>query len=187
MTALLINGSPEGTRGNTARLLAIADEVLAAEIEVRHLVLAATEVHAWRDALSKCRVMIIGTGTYWDSWGSPLQRFLEQMTDTEGTELWLGKPAGVIVSMHAVGGKGVLSRLQGVLNTFGALLPPMTGVVCSAVAQAAIEADSPIAEDLWRPEDIRLACHNLLAACHRDRPYRAWPVDRAATRSIWVS
>ena len=85
--------------------------------------------------LEKSQGFVFVTGTYWDSWGSPLQKFLENVTDLEGSPAFLGKPAIVMVLNHSVGGKGVLSRLQGVLSTLGCLIPPMSGIVYSWVTE----------------------------------------------------
>lgn len=122
-----------------------------------------------------------------DSWSHLLQRFLEQATPDEGTGLWLGKPAGVVVTMHSVGGKGVLSRLQGVLNTLGCLIPPMSGLVYSAVNQAALREQGPTAEDIWSPDDVAVLCHNLLVPLTPGAAYRAWPCDRRNFARRWIA
>ena len=185
---LLLNGACGGATGNTARLFDIAETFFDSTVVVKRLTIALTDpVDVYLSALRDSDACIFGTGTYWDSWGSPLQRFFEQMTPTEGTDLWLGKPAGVVVSMHSVGGKGVLSRLQGVLNTFGMMIPPMSGFVYSVANQLAIHAeDSELAEDLWRPDDLQIICHNLQEALRGGTSWKSWPVDRSAYDQNWV-
>jgi chromate reductase len=112
---------------------------------------------------------------------------LEEATVTEGTDLWLGKPCVVGVLMHSVGGKGVLSRLQGVLNTYGLFIPPMSGFLYSVVNQLALKGEeSPLSEDLWRIDDLEVVCHNLLEACRYPRNWRGWPVNRTSFDKVWL-
>ena len=138
-------------------------------------------------AISRSDGFVFVSGTYWDSWGSPLQRFLEEATPLEGTAAWLGKPAAVAVLMHSVGGKGMLSRLQGVLNTLGLLIPPMSGLVYSAVNAAALaQTSSKICQDLWCMEDLEVLCHNLLEACAGGSKWRSWPSDKSNDDTLWL-
>ncbi len=186
---LLINGALAGDAGNTAALLRVAASHLSARATVTSLVLSDSPGCAFeQEALSRSDALVFGTGTYWDSWGSPLQGFLERMTPTEGSSLWLGKPVAVVVTMNSVGGKGVLSRLQGVLNTFGAVIPPMSGIVYSLANHLALHgASAEQAEDLWRPDDLELVCHNLLEySCDTKRP-KSWPVDRTGYSKVWYA
>lgn len=181
---LLLNGSLGGAEGNSGALLELAARRLARKAELFRIDLSREPAFApHAKAVRRADAFVLATGTYWDSWGSPLQRFLEEATPSEGSRAWLGKPAAVLVTMHSVGGKGVLSRLQGVLNTFGALIPPMTGLVVSRAGQAALaRGEDP---DLWRPDDLAVVCGNLLAALGRGR-YRAWPVERARPPRRWL-
>ena len=184
---LIINGSSGGDTGNTAVLLERAVRRLRRRAAVSVLALAPGASYAdIRPALVQADGLLIGTGTYWDSWSHHLQRLLEEATPDEGTAAWLGKPAAVFVTMHAVGGKGVLSRLQGVLNTLGCMIPPMSGLVYSLVNQAAIGAQAKGADDLWCIEDVDTICANLLAALTPGARYRAWPTDRVSFRDPWL-
>ncbi len=185
---LIVNGSCGGAHGNTAVLLDLAVQCLSTRATVSQLNLTDDfSSDRARELLKASSGFVFGSGTYWDSWGSPLQKFLEEMTPTEGSDLWLGKPAGVIVTTHSVGGKGVLSRLQGVLNTFGAAIPPMSGLVYSTVNHLALkQGESALTDDLWRPDDIKVVCHNLLEACANGKNWIAWPVDRASFGARWL-
>lgn len=188
LNLLLVDGSVHGSSGNTSAFLDIAEETLSKSCNISRLQLIGSPQRSEiLQQLEAADGFLFGTGTYWDSWGSPLQKFLEEVTDTEGTALWLGKPAAVIVTMYAVGGKGILSRLQGVLNTFGALIPPMSGIVCSAVNQLALnrQISANNTEDLWRPEDIEVVCHNLWQAMSRKADWRSWSLDRESYRDVW--
>lgn len=205
---LLLNASLAGEAGNTAVLLTRARRLLARRATVESLTLAAlsspprpvpvsqlsTLNPQLAAALSRADGLLIGTGTHWDSWSSVLQKFLEDATATEATQLWLGKPAAVVVSEHSTGGKGVLSRLQGVLVTLGCSIPPMSGLVLSRAAVLAGQHDPAAAQDFWCEDDLRVICHNLaeaaritLPAAKPARPrWRTWPVDRRDFAARWI-
>ena len=184
---LILNASLNGAAGNTAVLLDRAASSLRRKAAVTCF--QWSEQSRWDEVESPLRradALIVGTGTHWDSWSHHLQRFLEEATPSEGTALWLGKPVGVIVTMHSVGGKGVVSRLQGVLNTFGCLIPPMSGLVYSLVNETTIKAGAVGANDLWCVDDVGVVCHNLLAAIKPKPRYKSWPVDRSNYSARWI-
>jgi len=197
---LLLNGALAGNGGNTAAALAAARRRLVRHADVESLTLADAfadspasggrsdhQPSAIADALARADGFLVGTGTHWDSWSSVLQRFLETATPLEGTATWLGKPAAVVVTEHSVGGKAVLSRLQGVLVTLGCALPPMSGLVLSRAALLAAAKDPAAARDFWSRSDLGVVCHNLLTATRvRAQPWKAWPVDRADFRARWL-
>lgn len=152
---LVLNAALNGAHGNTAALLSLAAKQLQRDVLVEQVVLAEDASYPTaRAALERSDGLLIGSGTHWDSWSHLLQRFLEEATPDEGSDLFLGKPAGVVVTMHSVGGKGVLSRLQGVLNTFGCVIPPMSGMVYSLVNQSAAAGAGSQRADLWTPDDV---------------------------------
>jgi chromate reductase len=204
----LLNASLAGDAGNTAVLLARARRLLARRATVESLTLAAvsgppssppaSQLSALNPqlvaALQRADGFLLGTGTHWDSWSSVLQKFLEDATAHEGTALWLGKPAAVVVSEHSTGGKGVLSRLQGVLVTLGCSIPPMSGLVLSRAAVIAATHDDAAARDFWCADDLRVVCHNLAEAARTSRPdaqpkpprWRSWPVDRQDFAARWL-
>jgi chromate reductase len=203
---LLLNASLAGDGGNTAAALNAIAALLAPQADVaRHTLATAPGFAACCAALAAADAVVIGTGTHWDSWSSHLQRFLEEATPAEGTALWLGKPVACVVTEHSVGGKGVLSRLQGVLVTLGCLIPPMSGVVLSLAAQTAAqsarlepdcgslprEANTTAAsQDFWCAEDLSVVAHNLLAATAHLRlappNWQTWPVDRTGFDQRWI-
>ncbi len=187
---LMLNASLAGDTGNTAALLDHLAAWLTPHAELNRLTLATTPgFTACQPALAAADALVIATGTHWDSWSSHLQRFLEEATPAEGTALWLGKPAACVVSEHSVGGKGVLSRLQGVLLTLGCSLPPMSGLVLSLAAQTAARHDATPAEDFWCAEDLAVVAHNLLAAAaqahNTPAAWQTWPVDRTGFDRRW--
>ena len=167
-----------------------------------HLAEAPLGDAALRDLIVGSDGLVFATGTYWDSWGSPLQRFLEQATALEAEGAFLGKPAAVLVTMHSVGGKGVLSRLQGVLSTLGCLIPPMSGLVYSLATQVATrmterlaaghgDADAAAAaahlDDFWHLDELEVVAHNLLEALAGGRDYHSWRVDGGDPRRRWLT
>lgn len=186
---LLLNASLAGREGNSARLLASLETYLAPHAELLRATLSgsgAANFASLQPALRAADAIVFVTGTHWDSWSSPLQKFLEDATPAEATALWLGKPAAVLVTEHSTGGKGVLSRLQGVLVTLGCTIPPLSGLVLSQAAQHARQAHAG-SEDYWSPDDLAVIAHNLLAAARQPRAdWRAWPVDRAGFNDVWL-
>ena len=199
----LLNASLAGDAGNTAVLLAELRTHLAPHADITLVTLAASTAPAdsatpasntaWdfatlRPQLTAADGFVIGTGTHWDSWSSLLQKFLEDATPAEGTALWLGKPAAIIVSEHSTGGKSVLSRLQGVLVTLGCTIPPMSGLVLSRAALLAAHhaPDDAATRDLWCREDLAVIAHNLLEATQGTHNWRVWPVDRTDFAARWL-
>lgn len=186
---LLLNASLAGAEGNSARLLEAFEARLLGRAELIHATLAGAGGVTFAELEPRLRsadAFVFATGTHWDSWSSPLQVFLEDATPAEATALWLGKPAAVFVTEHGVGGKGVLSRLQGVLVTLGCSIPPLSGLVLSLAAQEACAARSASA-DHWSPEDLTVVADNLLAAARQPRvEWRTWPVDRTHYRRVWI-
>lgn len=195
-TLALLNGNPAGDSGNTAAVLARLSAGLAGRATLRLVHLADP---TWTDAalhqlIGESDGLVFATGTYWDSWGSPLQRFLEQATVLEAGPALLGKPAAVVVTMHSGGGEAVLSRLQGVLGTLGCLIPPMSGLVYSRAGQLATELATQHGpaeaaahlDDLWQLAELDVVAHNLLQAIAGGRDYRSWRVDGGDARRRWV-
>lgn len=185
---LIVNGSLGGAQGNTAELLALAEEALAPQAEIAHLELVREPSLERILREAECADgFLFGTGTYWDSWGSPLQRFFEITAATEGDPVWRGKPAGAVVTAHAVGAKGVLSRLLGVLNVYGMLIPPFAGLTYTYASHVALpHAPEHLARELWTPDDVAVVCHNLLEAIRGGRDWRAWPSNSGLSDLKWL-
>ncbi len=189
---LLIDASLAGPGGNSSGLLDLLEPRLSPHALVDRVALsgpAAANFAALEPALRAADAFVFATGTHWDSWSSSLQKFLEDATPAEASELWLGKPAGVLVTEHSVGGKAVLSRLQGVLVTLGCAIPPLSGLVIAQSAQLARRhcPDPAACEDYWSPEDLDVVARNLLASIRIPRPaWSAWPVDRRGYRRRWL-
>jgi NAD(P)H-dependent FMN reductase len=185
---LALDGSLAGDGGNSAALLGRAAELLRPHASVTRACLARDPgFAAHAPALAAADALVLATGTYWDSWSSHLQRFLEEATASEGSALWLGKPAAVLVTAHSVGAKGVLSRLQGVLVTLGVRIPPMGGLVVTEVGQLARAVGGPATDDIWSAEDLAVVCHNLLVCLRGGDDWRAWPVDRRDPARRWLA
>jgi len=180
---LLLNGSLRGTQGNTAQLLQRAAQVLPASWQADSLCLADYRgtVEALADRLSSADALLIGSGVYWGSWGSPLQRFLEVISAYELSRCFLGKPAGALISADSVGGLDVAQRLLGAFSLLGCLLPPLSSVVLSRAACAATAADPEANADVWQLEDLEVVVQNLLLArAFAETAWSTWPVRKLA-------
>jgi multimeric flavodoxin WrbA len=135
-----------------------------------------TELEA---ALAEADALLLATGTYWHSWGSPMQRLIEVLTPLENTPLLFGKPVGALVTMDSVGGAELGGRLLSVFNQLGCAIPPCTTLVLSRVAVEALAAGAHRAEDpnddTWQLADLAHVLDNLLAG-PEGRPALPWPV-----------
>lgn len=184
---LIINGSVNGQSGQSGN---IANKIIESyqHIEFKNLILENNhDLKNWDELVSWADGFVFLTGTYWDSWGSPLQSFLEKTTDWEVSSRWLGKPASVIVTMHSVGGKSVLSRLQGVLNTFGVVIPPLSGLVYSLNTHL-IDQDSDHKSDFWNLSEITTLVKNLELQMRSNKiDWATWEVDTGDVKRSWLS
>ena len=190
LRVLGVNGSLRGAEGASAAALRHALGLAArAGHETRQVDLAAwgaspaESVEAMVDLLAAADAVLVATGTYWGGPSSLLQRWLEVLTFTEGGPAWRGKSAGVIVTMHSVGGLEVAQRLAGTLLLLGATIPGAGTIVL------ADRRDAPDA-DTWVLADVDTLVHNVLAVAAL-RPalggaLRHWPVDAyPALRGAW--
>lgn len=188
MSVLVLNAGLGGSDGNSQ----VVSERCAALLrgrEVAHdlLVLRDARTEDVAAALQRAERLVVVSGTYWGGFSSSLQQLFEQLTPTETSSLWLGKPAAVLVTEHQVGAQAVLSRLQHVLVTFGCLLPPLSGVVISKVGEALRARAPELCDDVWGLEDVATALHNLLAAPFLRAGYQVWPVDREHFAERWLN
>ena len=187
-TILIVNGALGGSTGNTSELLALAEERLSAHAAVSHLELCRDpSLERVLGACTEADGFLFGSGTYWESWGSPLQRFLEMTAHTEGREVWRGKPAGAIVTSHAIGASGVLSRLLGVLNAYGLMIPPFCGMTYSWAADVALpHAPKHLRNELGTPDDVGVVCHNVLEAVSCGNDWKSWPTSEGLSAEKWL-
>jgi len=189
MSILILNGSPQGRKGNCEKLAALLKKKVKAKVlHLAECQWSPAEKNKIFKQLQQAEGFIFLTGTYWDSWGSPLQVFLENVTELEGSSAFLGKPAVVLVLNHSVGGKGVLSRLQGVLSTLGCMIPPMSGMVYSWVSDQLLSAKtkSEAQKDLWSLEDLDDILENFQKALTIKIKWSGWPVDKKDYRKLWL-
>jgi multimeric flavodoxin WrbA len=184
----ILNGSIQGNKGNCGLLIANLKNKYAQEFKISVSHLKDETRQQIQKKLMDAEILLFVTGTYWESWGSPLQKFLEEFTDLEATKAFVGKPAGFVVLCHSTGGKSVLSRLQANLNLFGCQLPPFCGMELSMVSQALSKSESKNIhlKDLWTFEDINLILKNLQRAAEAVVNYEAWAVDKKNFKKVWV-
>lgn len=193
---LIFNASPEGDKGNCAKLIKKNIQAkLAKSVKTEVVHLAKLKNYKTNKKLVKsvedASGFIFVSGTYWDSWGSPLQKYLEDMTDLEGTSAYLGKPAAVVILNHSVGGKSVLSRLQGVLVTLGCMIPPLSGMVYGLNTDLVLKKSSKSfksahQDDFWSLDDLQLILENLVRSLDIEIKWAVWPVDRKNFKKLWV-
>lgn len=184
---LIINASIAGGGGNTHKALSLLADYLREAASVNWIIInEGTSSAYYQDIIRQADGIIFGTGTYWDSWSSGLQRLLEDLTFWDQDVLF-GKPASIIVTEHSCGGKSILSRLQGVLSSMGMLIPPMSGLVLSAAGQAAINGNIVIKEDIWSMLDLEVIAHNLLAAASKTWQWKKWNTDSEHTKENWLT
>jgi chromate reductase len=183
LRALLVNGAIRDD-GNTAGLLAIARSAFVAhDVDVDELVLCRcdAEVDGVVDRVRAADVLLFGTGVYWGSWGSPLQRFLEVLTAWEMTDVFVGKSAGVVATMDSVGGSDVVARLFFALSCLGCSIPAGGSVVVSRTGLAV--RGRPGFDDVWQPADVDVLVENLLALARARPRFACWPVERTGAPS----
>jgi chromate reductase len=192
---IIFNASPEGSKGNCNQL--IKKNILpilakTVKTEVVHLVKLkklSTNKKLLK-SIHQASGFIFVSGTYWDSWGSPLQKYLEEMTHLEGTSYYLGKPASVVILNHSVGGKAVLSRLQGVLVTLGFMIPPMSGMVYGVNTDIALKKLGKMKalhqDDFWSLDDLQTILENLLLSLKIEMDWASWAVDRKNFKKVWL-
>jgi len=180
---LIINGAIGGRTGNTSMLLKkIKKTILKQHDNVRVKIIQLYPTFCWNSVkrnIKKADCLIFSTGTYWDSWGSPMQQLFEKMTILEGSDYLLGKPACAIVTMHSVGGKEVCSRILGNLVSLGCMIPPFAGFAYSYadhIAHKSRTSSKRLLDDVWHIEDLETLLHNLIKAADiESKPeYRVW-------------
>lgn len=183
-----MNGALGGATGNTGELLALAEEHLASRAQVEILDLSRRpHIDRILRSATQADAFVFGTGTYWDSWSSLLQQFLEETAHTEGMAYWLGKPAAIFATAHAVGAKGIISRLMGVLNVYGLSFPPMAGLGVTYVNQTAYpHANGHLQNELWTAADVDTVCHNLMEALEGTNQWRQWPTNSGRFGDKWL-
>jgi NAD(P)H-dependent FMN reductase len=180
MHVVVLNGSLRGEDGDGAALSArvrARAEALGHSVDCVVLATLGGSVQALVDRLARADGFVVVTGTYWGSWGSPLQRFFEHLTPCEATPVFLGKPCAAVVSMDSVSGAEVGARLLSVLNLFGCAVVPLGLVALSRVGRV-VEHDADYA-DVWQLRDVDVLVENVSRAMSTTtKPTVAWEVHR---------
>lgn len=191
---LIINGALSGQQGNTYQCFQKIEHHLQELCDIKVIELKNLNSLTSNDYQQKIKQEIEAadafyflTGTYWDSWSSYLQRFLEESTFLEASPALFSKPAGVFTTMHSVAGKEVMSRLQGVLSSQGYLIPPHSSLTLSLASELARKSDSSFQEDFWSPEEILHTIKNVLAFARHPIKSRAWNVDHQDPKRLWIT
>lgn len=177
----ILNGSLGGRTGNTNNLVTKVKKMIVKNVDNAKVSIIHLSPHFdWvkvRRSIKASNALIFCTGTYWDSWGSPMQLLFEKMTQIEGKKHLLGKPAGAIVTMHSVGGKEVCSRILGNLVSLGCMVPPFAGFAYSYadhVAHKKRTAANKLLDDVWHIKDLEAFIHNLHQAHLGTKNWIVW-------------
>ena len=103
-----------------------------------------------------------------------MQRFLEPATSYEATDVFLGKPSSVLVTMDSTGGGEVAARLAATFACLGCFTPVrVDGAVADRRGAGASRPDT--VRDVWSYADIAVLVGNLVVAARAPRlPYRPW-------------
>lgn len=177
----IINGSLGGRSGNTGQLINKIRKILQKiDPSIKVCVLNLSPSFDWLRARKTIRTsdgLLFCSGTYWDSWGSPMQQLFEKMTQIEGKKHLVGKPVSVIVTMHSVGGKEIVSRMQGVLCSMGCMIPPFTGFAYSYsdhIAHKSRVTGKKLLDDVWHIDDLNALLANLVEAVKKTNNWKVW-------------
>jgi multimeric flavodoxin WrbA len=181
MIITIINGSLGGRSGNTGHLIKkIRKITLKKDSEIKVKIVHLQPSFDWvrvRKIIRSSDGLIFCSGTYWDSWGSPMQTLFEKMTQIEGKKHLLGKPVGVIVTMHSVGAKELVSRMQGVLCSMGCMIPPFTGFAYSYsdhIAHKSRTSGKRLLDDVWHIDDLNALIYNVVEAIKKTNNWLVW-------------
>ena len=195
---LIINGALGGRTGNTSMLLKkIKKMILKGREGISVKTIHLHPAFSWnrvKRSIKKADGLIFSTGTYWDSWGSPMQQLFEKMTVLEGSKYLVGKPAGAVVTMHSVGGKEIVSRILGNLVSLGCMIPPFAGFAYSYadhVAHKTRTSGRKLLDDVWHIQDLQSLLNNLIKAANVEiKPeYEVWDfLDTTAfdPTTVWL-
>jgi multimeric flavodoxin WrbA len=177
----IINGSLGGRSGNTGHLINKIRKILQKiDPSIKVCVLNLSPSFDWlriRKGIRSSDGLLFCSGTYWDSWGSPMQQLFEKMTQIEGKKHLVGKPVSVIVTMHSVGGKEIVSRMQGVLCSMGCMIPPFTGFAYSYsdhIAHKSRVTGKKLLDDVWHINDLNALLGNLVEAVKKTNNWKVW-------------
>jgi len=198
LNVLIINGAIGGRAGNTSMLLKkIKRMILKEDAEIKVKLVHLSPSFCWNSVkrnIKKADCLIFSSGTYWDSWGSPMQQLFEKMTVLEGSKYLVGKPACAVVTMHSVGGKEVVSRILGNLVSLGCMIPPFAGFAYSYadhVAHKSRTSGKRLLDDVWHIQDLESLLGNLIKAAKQDNKpqYEVWDfLDTTAfdPTTVWL-
>lgn len=187
-----------GRTGNTSMLLKkIKKMILKGREGISVKTIHLHPAFSWnrvKRSIKKADGLIFSTGTYWDSWGSPMQQLFEKMTVLEGSKYLVGKPAGAVVTMHSVGGKEIVSRILGNLVSLGCMIPPFAGFAYSYadhVAHKTRTSGRKLLDDVWHIQDLQSLLNNLIKAANVEiKPeYEVWDfLDTTAfdPTTVWL-
>lgn len=187
---LLINGSIRGDEGNSGKIIKRAATIINEGKNISAPVITLADpldtISSIKKQLQQADAFFVVSGTYWNNWGTPLQRFIEIMSVFENTDVFFGKPVACAVTMDAAGGMEVAARLHSVFSGFGCWSPPCSTLVISRVGQQAVDASTGMKndpnKDVWRLEDLNIVLQNLIASTNLECKWKRWPIKPLAIK-----
>lgn len=176
-SVIVINASSSGIEGNTEIIL----KKISKELGCNHVSLKDTTYDQLREQISNAKGMIFGTGTYWSNHSHYLQKFLEDATDDELSDVFLGKPVALVVTSQSTGGMNVISNLMSTFNLLGCVIPPLS---CILYSQSVHESNN---KEFWKIDDYKIMLHNFLQYIKDKKRLKIWDVDDQNYKNKWIT
>lgn len=174
-SVIVINASTSGAKGNTELIL----KKISNDLDCKHVYLKNNSYTELRENIRKADGIIFGTGNYWSSHSHLLQKFLEDATEDELSDVFLGKPAALIVTSQSTGGMSVVSNLMATLNLLGCVIPPLSCIVYSQSIHGSEK------KEFWKIDDYKVMLHNFLQYVKDKKQLRIWDVD-TSYKNKWI-
>lgn len=174
-SVIVINGSSSGAEGNTELIL----KKISNDLNCKHVYLKNNSYDGLRDEIKKAKGIIFGTGNYWSNHSHYLQKFLEDATGDELSDVFLGKPVALIVTSQSTGGMSVVSNLMATLNLLGCVIPPLS---CIVYSQSIHGSEN---KEFWKIDDYKVMLHNFLEYVDDKKQLRIWDVD-TSYKNKWI-
>ncbi len=167
-SVIVINGSSSGAEGNTELIL----KKISNDLNCEHVYLKENSYAELRAKIRKAKGIILGTGNYWSNHSHFLQKFLEDATGDELSDVFLGKPIALIVTSQSTGGMSVVSNLMTTFNLLGCVIPPLS---CIVYSQSIHGSEN---KEFWKIEDYKVMLHNFLQYVNDKKQLRIWDVGK---------
>jgi len=174
-SVIVINASSSGAEGNTELIL----KKISNDLNCEHVYLKDNSYAELREKIKNPKGIILGTGNYWSNYSHYMQKFLEDATGDELSDVFLGKPVALIVTSQSTGGMSVISNLMTTLNLLGCVIPPLS---CIVYSQSIHGSEN---KEFWKIDDYKVVLHNFLQYVDDKKQLRIWDVD-TSYKNKWI-